>query len=78
MLNKGKGGSFMLKEALDRAGYSQEEHYFHQENRRLIEEIKKDPLKIPRALRDLAKRSDGRSMKAGASASEDVPQKKVA
>lgn len=68
----------MLKEALDKAGYSLEEHYFHQENRRLIEDIKRDPLKIPRALRQMAKDSQTSTAKAGATATQAPRPKKAA
>lgn len=47
----------MLRDALDRAGYSQEEAYFHRENRRLIANLKET---LSKKKNERSKRSNDR------------------
>jgi hypothetical protein len=68
----------MLKDALSKNGYNLEERYFHDETRRQIEALRKDPLKIRRMLRALANQASEVPGKAGASSAQASPQKKVA
>jgi hypothetical protein len=68
----------MLKDALSKNGYNLEERYFHEESRRLVDALRKDPLKIRRMLHTLAQQSADIPAKAGATSSDTAPKKKVA
>jgi Mg2+ and Co2+ transporter CorA len=68
----------MLKDALGRNGYNIEEKYFHEESRRQIEALRKDPLKIRRLLRSLQQQSEETSRKSNNDQASEAPHKKVA
>ncbi len=48
-----EGGTVMLRDAMARTGYNQEEHYFFELNQKLKDQLRKDPLRIRRDLRAL-------------------------
>jgi hypothetical protein len=68
----------MLREALAKNGYNAEEKYFHEESRRQIDAIQRDPLKIRRLLRAMIQEGGSSSTETRSSSPQTPSQKKVA